>query len=538
MLRGLLMIFGCVVLAGIGFAGGYLATQQTEVADPHAEDEAAEDDGAIPVQTLKNLGVSLKPAATASYVRYRNVQAVVMDRPQNLRTVTAPLGGLVVAVAVEPGAVVEAGAPMATVARDVIPRPKPEMTAELLLPISEDVHAAAAQLRSALGQLAITEREITRLRSFDRGGEDGALPVIAKGKLIQLGYDRERTQQQIDIARRELRRHGVSDKQVQEIEEGGHVPHTTGLWKRVLTENGFWTKRAQRLQGALPEQDRDAPWAIAIVGELAAAGLATDELATILEEVPAAGRRFSEVAGLLLQGTPPATVRLLAEQGALEGRHDVRAPTDGPEDWDVATLHVRPGQRVEAGGKVADLHDARTVWLRIEPIGSEIAALQRALTKGRALHARSLVPGAGPDLEGVHLSRIVTKSDDAREVVGYATVVNRPLAKGREGMRSWALRPGTRYMVRVPVAEYSDRFVLPIDAVTDEGPNRVVFLQDGGSFRSVPVHVEHETDEVAVIANDGSLMPGDPVVVGGALALSLALRKGKGDAGGHGHSHN
>ena len=57
-------------------------------------------------------------------------------------------------------------------------------------------------------------------------------------------------------------------------------------------------------------------------------------------------------------------------------------------------------------------------------------------------------------------------------------------------------------------------------------------------FRPQPVHVEYEDDRIVVLANDGSLFQGDPVVVRGAFALGLALQAGSGAADPHaGHDH-
>jgi multidrug efflux pump subunit AcrA (membrane-fusion protein) len=132
-----------------------------------------------------------------------------------------------------------------------------------------------------------------------------------------------------------------------------------------------------------------------------------------------------------------------------------------------------------------------------------------------------------------------TRSDlRTRGAVAYVTCENEPLS-GRVGAaRSWRLRTGLRYLVRVPVESLEDRFVLPAEAVTSIGAERIVFLRDGDGFISRPVHVEHEDDEVAVIANDGSLFPGDPVVMRGAFALGLALHAGSAAADPHaGHDH-
>jgi hypothetical protein len=92
--------------------------------------------------------------------------------------------------------------------------------------------------------------------------------------------------------------------------------------------------------------------------------------------------------------------------------------------------------------------------------------------------------------------------------------------------------------VLVPVERLEERFVLPAGAVTDDGPRKVVFLQDGDTFLAKPVLVEYEDDEIVVVANDGAIFPGDPVALTGAFALGLALQTGSGAVDPHaGHSH-
>ena len=82
-------------------------------------------------------------------------------------------------------------------------------------------------------------------------------------------------------------------------------------------------------------------------------------------------------------------------------------------------------------------------------------------------------------------------------------------------------------------------YVFPAGAVTDDGPDQVVFLQSGDSFTPIPVEVLHRDHEVVVLPGDSPIFPGNPIVVSGAFPLSLALHaKGGGDdSAGHGHSH-
>ena len=104
--------------------------------------------------------------------------------------------------------------------------------------------------------------------------------------------------------------------------------------------------------------------------------------------------------------------------------------------------------------------------------------------------------------------------------------------------RSWKLRVGLRYLLRVPERVYKKCFVFPAGAVTELGPERIVFVPDGSTFRSIPVHVMYEDDEVVVINYDGQIAPDDDVVQSGAFALGLALQTGTGAIDPHaGHNH-
>ncbi len=536
-MRALGMIVFCIVLAGLGAAGGWLASmRKTQAPDdgPGHEDEAeAHADEGLSPQALKNLGVEVMPVKLGTWIRSVEIQAVVADRPENHRPVVAPLGGRITAVHVVTGARVNAGQPIATIARDPIPRPKSEFTGQILLPISEDVHEAAESLRNARQRLDIARRELARLQSVREAGSN--LPLVARNRLIELSYEKERAELAVRNARHELDRHGVTAPECSTIEGGGECPPNPSLWARVLRVNGLWSGAADRIMKALPEATRELPWAIAAVGELSAAGLATDALAKVMETTPEAAQRFAEVAGLLLQGTPLETVALLARIGALEPHLVVRAPTGHAPDYDVHEVTVRVGQAVKDGDEIVELYDARSMWLKVTPVGSEIAAVVAAIENDVLGAAEPLIEGAGPRLEGVDVQNLHTHKGEGE--IAYAIIENTPLPGS--GPRTWRLRPGTRYALRLPTTKLEKRWVLPVGAVTEDGAELVVFVQDGASYRAVPVHIEDRTAQQVVIANDGSLFPGDPVVVRGAFALGLALQKGKGgDTGGHGHSHN
>ncbi|MHC4958157.1 MAG: efflux RND transporter periplasmic adaptor subunit, partial [Planctomycetota bacterium] len=124
-----------------------------------------------------------------------------------------------------------------------------------------------------------------------------------------------------------------------------------------------------------------------------------------------------------------------------------------------------------------------------------------------------------------------------RGAVAIVVCGNEPIKTGGDD-RSWKLRVGLRYLLKVPEQSIGECFVLPAGAVAQMGPDRVVFLRDGKTFRHEPVHVLHEDDDTIVVAHDGSITPGDAIVTSGAFALGLALQDTGGAIDPHaGHSH-
>ena len=91
----------------------------------------------------------------------------------------------------------------------------------------------------------------------------------------------------------------------------------------------------------------------------------------------------------------------------------------------------------------------------------------------------------------------------------------------------------------VPVEKWPDRIVLPVDAVAQDGAETYVFVPNGDHFDRRPVHVEYRDRSSVVIANDGTLFPGDIVAISGAQQLQLALKnKSSGGIDPHaGHNH-
>lgn len=533
MRTALLSILLYVLVAILGAGAGYVLGQAGAPA-PAAEDEADHEDHgpAIPEATLKSLGVTTGKAALANYWESRRIAAVVTEPPLARRPVYALVGGLVTKVHVDVGAPVKAGDALVTIQREPVARPTPTVTAEILSPVNERVHEAAASLRTAMRRLDIAKREIERLKSLKGGAAAG----LNKQRLIDLAYEQERAEQAVENAEHELLHHGLSEAEIAAVAAGNRPPPGRSLWQRALAANDLWPAAAEAIYEALPEASRKEPWTVAAIGELAASGLVSDALAMLLKTHPQAAERFVTVAGLLLEGTSLPALERLATEGGLAPELVVRAPKAGTFGLDVLDVHVREGAQIAAGASLVTLIDRSTLWMRLEPIGGEIADVKAALSASTPLKASSLIRGAGPQMAGLRLEWLAPKDGETGTGVAYAAVRNTVVSDN--GRRSWELRAGMRYRVEIPLEQMKGRFVLPRGAVAEEGPNRIVFLVNGSTFEPVVVQVEHEGEDVIVIANDGAITPGDEIVTNGAFALQMALGQKPGGADAHhGHSH-
>ncbi len=104
---------------------------------------------------------------------------------------------------------------------------------------------------------------------------------------------------------------------------------------------------------------------------------------------------------------------------------------------------------------------------------------------------------------------------------------------------SWKYRPGQRVQLLVTVETMPDKIVLPIEAVAQDGVESYVFIPNNNRFTRKPVRVEYRDQHSAVIANDGSIDPGNYVVTHGAQQLQLGHKsKAAGPVDPHaGHNH-
>lgn len=259
----------------------------------------------------------------------------------------------------------------------------------------------------------------------------------------------------------------------------------------------------------------------------------------------------SQRQALLLHGLTEAQIDDIVASRRLLHTVVVRAPGraalpdgTGPDaPLLVQELLVEQGQHVSAGDTLAVLVDHETLLVEGEAFEQDlpqiVAAARERRPVGVVLEARS---GPAARIDGLAIASVASRVDpESRALHFYVTLPNERVTAGDGSERfvTWRHKPGQRMQIRVPVEEWTDRIVLPTEAVAQDGVENYVFRIHGDHLDREPVHVEHRDSQWVVIANDGALAPGDRVAMSAAQQLQLAIKnKSGGTIDPHaGHDH-
>ena len=211
----------------------------------------------------------------------------------------------------------------------------------------------------------------------------------------------------------------------------------------------------------------------------------------------------------------------------------------------VQPLNVKPGQFVNAGDSLCQLTDFKRLYIQGRAFEQDADELIRAAREGLPVAA---TPEGKPEqtevIDGLKIAFVENEVElDSRSLRFYVDLTNQVVLKSQspDGHRftTWKYRPGQRMQLHVPVEQWQDRIVLPVDAVAKEGLEYFIFQQNGDHFDRISVHVEYQDQFWVVVANDGAIFPGDTIAMTDAHQLQIALKnKSGGGADPHaGHHH-
>jgi hypothetical protein len=423
----------------------------------HSDHESLE----LSDQAMRNLGLTpefLQPISTSTYFKTISVPALIVERPgRTVIQVATPMTGVVTRVSAVQGAAVEPGDNLFQI----------RLTHEELVTSQTD-------FVRALGELDVETRELKRLQA---GVDSGVIPPRS---VLERQYAKEKLEALLGAQREALRLHGLSERQVQQIEQE----------RRLLSELSVTAPSHEQQPSELQLSDK-----------------------TIYQ--------------------PVAINRQPLVNTATEGNDQIPLI--------IESLDVQRGQSIEQGGRLCSLADYSQLYIEGRAFEQDTDAIGRAAGRDWKVQA---VFSDGQIIESLPIAFVSSEIDEeARTLKFYVGLQNEIVRdnKDAEGRRfvSWKYKPGQRLQLQIPMDEWKDQIVVPVDAVAQEGAEYFVFQKNGRHFDRMPVHVLHRDQQSVVIANDGSIFPGDVIALRNAHQMQMAIRnKAGGGIDPHaGHNH-
>ena len=227
-------------------------------------------------------------------------------------------------------------------------------------------------------------------------------------------------------------------------------------------------------------------------------------------------------------------------------REEPASSGDPVRHLQVQQLKVGQGKHVNAGDTLCTLVDHHELYIEGMAFEQDIRAINRTASAGRKVSAvfgskSTQDEETVPELHILYLDDKVEQQSRAFHF--YVTLPNRVARQDKSpdgrGFVYWQFKPGQRTQVRIPVEQWTNRIVLPVEAVAQDGAEAYVFEFNDDHFDRRPVHVEYRDQDWVVIANDGDLRLGATVAVSSAHQVQLALKnKSGGGVDPHaGHNH-
>lgn len=201
----------------------------------------------------------------------------------------------------------------------------------------------------------------------------------------------------------------------------------------------------------------------------------------------------------------------------------------------VEALNVQVGQHVTEGQTLCVIGDYAELYIEGKAFENDASALIKAVDNN--WQATAMIASGAPkptrvgDLKILYLANQI--DPETRAFLFYVQLPNKLLRNRNDGGRrfsDWEFRPGQRVQLLIPVEQWANRIVLPVDAVVQDGAESYVFEEHDGHFDRRTVRIEYRDQHSAVLANDGVLKPGVSVAVAGAYQLHLAMKNKAGGA--------
>ncbi len=334
----------------------------------------------------------------------------------------------------------------------------------------EDLVKAQTEFLTTLGQLDVEHRELARLKKITTG-------AVAQKVVLQRQYEVDKLEAVLKAQRNSLYLHGLSDEQVESIVKDRDL---------------------------IREMKVRVPF------------LHADE--SLHEENEA---RRQPLKSISTEGSPSPG----------QDEHHVES-----KPFVVSQLNVQTGEAVQTGQTLCVLSDYSELYIEGRAFEQDADEINEAANQHRRVVAfpEQRNQGSPTGVEQLEIEYVANQVErESRALHFYVNLPNevvRKSARGNHKFVTWRFKPGQRMQLRVPVEEWQDVIVVPVDAVAQEGPETFVFVENGDYFDRQPVHIKYRDQYDAVIANDGSVFPGDIIALNGAHQLQMAIKNKSGGA--------
>ncbi len=355
---------------------------------------------------------------------------------------------------------------------------------------AEELVSTQTDLLKSVGDLDVENREIARLTKVSESG------AVSQKTLLERQYAREKLEVLMNAQREALRLRGLSERQIDDI----------ATKRRLLRD----------LQIVAPSPDSHGAEEL----KLSRGGYTP---ASIIQQDDAQ------------QDSAPQEA----------GHNDAASPSGTSAPLMLQEVLVHKGETVAAGTTLAVLADYSELYIEGRAFEQDAEMVAKCAERGWKIAASFDKQGhQSTRIENLDLIYSSSEIDpDSRSLSLFVRLPNEvaretPSPNGQTFL-DWKYRPGRRLQLLVPVEEWVDQIVLPVEAIAREGAESFVFQQNGDHFDRVAVHVTYRDSTHVVLKSDGSIFPGDVVAQRGAHQMQMALKnKSGGGADPHaGHNH-
>jgi multidrug efflux pump subunit AcrA (membrane-fusion protein) len=277
--------------------------------------------------------------------------------------------------------------------------------------------------------------------------------------------------------------------------------------------------------------------------QLVVLGLSTDQVQHVEESrqlIRSFVIRTSEVASeIKTHQVIPSALRQTSGATAAGEKN----PAEPDWSYTVESLDVFPGKRVQIGDELCSLAFHAILFLEGQAFERESGVISMAMQQAWPLTARfetdQEIVLRQPDLRILFVDNVIDPTNRTFRffiALQNQVLLDNPGPTG-EVYRTWLFKPGQKAELDVPTKKLDNVVVLPSDAIVKDGLDSYVFVANGKRFDRRSVEIAAIAKGTVVLANDGSLFPGETIALNNAYQLNLAIKKASGQGGG-GHDHS